>query len=98
MKSGEIDVAPEYLGSLLLFLDPKAEATGDPENNASLIEPLVEKDGLRLLQFADANDQNAFVVTRETADEFMAAGHDPETPVAVIEAGWSASTVATTRE
>lgn len=70
MKSGEIDVAPEYLGSLLLFLDPKAEATGDPENNASLIEPLVEKDGLRLLQYADANDQNAFVVTRETADEF----------------------------
>lgn len=70
MKSGEIDVAPEYLGSLLLFLDPKAEATGDPENNASLVAPLVEKDGLRLLQYADANDQNAFVVTRETADEF----------------------------
>ncbi|HJR45248.1 MAG TPA: glycine betaine ABC transporter substrate-binding protein [Actinomycetota bacterium] len=70
MKSGEIDVAPEYLGSLLLFLDPEAEATGDPENNAMLIEPLVEKDGLRLLQYAQANDQNAFVVTRETADEF----------------------------
>ena len=70
MKSGEIDVAPEYLGSLLLFLDPKAEATGDPENNAALIEPLVEKDGLRLLQYSEANDQNAFVVTQETADEF----------------------------
>jgi uroporphyrin-III C-methyltransferase/precorrin-2 dehydrogenase/sirohydrochlorin ferrochelatase len=25
----------------------------------------------------------------ETADEFIAAGHDPETPVAVIESGWS---------
>lgn len=70
MKSGEIDVAPEYLGSLLLFLDPKAEATGDPENNASLIEPLVAKDDLRLLQYSEANDQNAFVVTQETADEF----------------------------
>jgi glycine betaine/choline ABC-type transport system substrate-binding protein len=70
MKSGEIDVAPEYLGSLLLFLDPEAEATGDPENNASLIEPLAAKDGLRLLQYSEANDQNAFVVTRDTAEEF----------------------------
>jgi glycine betaine/choline ABC-type transport system substrate-binding protein len=70
MKSGEIDVAPEYLGSLLLFLDPEAEATGDPENNASLIEPLAAKDGLRLLEYSEANDQNAFVVTRETAEEF----------------------------
>jgi uroporphyrin-III C-methyltransferase/precorrin-2 dehydrogenase/sirohydrochlorin ferrochelatase len=26
---------------------------------------------------------------RETAAEFIAAGHDPETPVAVIESGWS---------
>jgi uroporphyrin-III C-methyltransferase/precorrin-2 dehydrogenase/sirohydrochlorin ferrochelatase len=26
---------------------------------------------------------------RETAAEFVAAGHDPETPVAVIESGWS---------
>ena len=26
---------------------------------------------------------------RQTADEFMAAGHDPETPVAVVESGWS---------
>jgi uroporphyrin-III C-methyltransferase/precorrin-2 dehydrogenase/sirohydrochlorin ferrochelatase len=26
---------------------------------------------------------------RETATELVAAGHDPETPVAVIEAGWT---------
>jgi len=26
---------------------------------------------------------------RETAEEFIASGHDPETPVAVIESGWS---------
>lgn len=26
---------------------------------------------------------------RETADELIGAGHDPETPVAVVEAGWS---------
>lgn len=70
LKKGEVDVAPEYLGSLLLFLDPEAEATGDPENNVSLLEELLSKDGLRLLQYSEANDQNAFVVTQETADEF----------------------------
>ena len=70
VKKGQIDLAPEYLGSLLLFLDPKAEATGDPANNASALEPLLEKDGLRLLQYSEANDQNAFVVTRDTAEEF----------------------------
>lgn len=26
---------------------------------------------------------------RKTTDEFIAAGHDPETPVAVVESGWS---------
>jgi glycine betaine/choline ABC-type transport system substrate-binding protein len=69
LKKGEIDVAPEYLGSLLLFLDPEAEATGDPENNVSLLEELLAKDNLRLLQYSEANDQNAFVVTQETAEE-----------------------------
>lgn len=70
VKSGEVDIAPEYLGSLLLFLEPAADATGDPENNVSLLEPLLEKDGLRLLQYSEANDQNAFVVTKETAEKY----------------------------
>src|SRR5687768_4568790 len=29
MEEGEIDVAPEYVGSLLLYLDPEAEGSGD---------------------------------------------------------------------
>jgi glycine betaine/choline ABC-type transport system substrate-binding protein len=70
LKSGEIDLAPEYVGSLLLFLDPEAAAGGDPQGNIDLLTPLVEKDGLALLQPSAANDTNAFVVTRETADEF----------------------------
>lgn len=70
VKSGEIDIAPEYLGSLLLFLEPEAEATGDPINNVDLLTPLLEKDGVALLEPSDANDTNAFAVTQETADEF----------------------------
>ena len=70
VKKGQIDIAPEYLGSLLLFLDPEAAASGDPEENVTELEPLLEKDGLRLLQYSEANDQNAFVVTRDTADQY----------------------------
>jgi glycine betaine/choline ABC-type transport system substrate-binding protein len=70
LEAGEVDVAPEYLGSLLLFLDPKAEATGDPQNNADLLEPLLEEKGLTLLEYSQANDTNAFVVTQETADQY----------------------------
>jgi glycine betaine/choline ABC-type transport system substrate-binding protein len=70
IESGEIDIAPEYLASLLLFLDPDAAATGDPEENRSLVEPLLEEGGQTLLDSAEANDTNAFVVTQETADQY----------------------------
>jgi osmoprotectant transport system substrate-binding protein len=68
LERGEIDVVPEYLGSLLLFLDPEAEASGDPSQNASLLEPLLAEKEVTLLEPAPAQDQNAFVVTQETAD------------------------------
>jgi glycine betaine/choline ABC-type transport system substrate-binding protein len=70
MESGEIDVAPEYLGSLLLFLDPDAAASGDGAENAELLRPLLEEKGLTLLEPSAANDTNAFVVTQETADQY----------------------------
>ncbi len=70
LKSGEIDFAPEYLGSLLLFLDPKAEASGNAEENLDLLEPLLQKDEIAILEPSEANDTNAFVVTKETAEEF----------------------------
>jgi glycine betaine/choline ABC-type transport system substrate-binding protein len=70
IENGEVDIAPEYLASLLLFLDPDAEATGDPENNRSLLEPLLEGKGQTLLESSEANDTNALVVTREVADQY----------------------------
>jgi osmoprotectant transport system substrate-binding protein len=70
LENGEVDIAPEYLASLLLFLDPEAEATGDPENNRSLLEPLLEEKGQTLLESSEANDTNALVVTQETADQY----------------------------
>ncbi|HZA41038.1 MAG TPA: glycine betaine ABC transporter substrate-binding protein [Actinomycetota bacterium] len=70
LESGEIHVAPEYLGSLLLFLDPEAAASGDPQENHDLLVPLLDGKGIGILEFSEANDTNAFVVTQETADEY----------------------------
>jgi osmoprotectant transport system substrate-binding protein len=69
LTNGETDIHPEYLGSLLLFLDPEAAASGDPQNNVDLLVPLLEADGITLLEPSAANDTNSFVVTQETADE-----------------------------
>ncbi|HEX2048997.1 MAG TPA: ABC transporter substrate-binding protein [Actinomycetota bacterium] len=69
MESGEIDVAPEYLASLLSVLDPNAEASSDPEDVAQELEPLLDEMNLAVLQHSDAVDTNAFVVTPETAEE-----------------------------
>jgi glycine betaine/choline ABC-type transport system substrate-binding protein len=70
IENGEIDIAPEYLASLLAFLDPEAEPTADPEQNRSLLEPLLEERGQTLLASSEANDTNALVVTQETADQY----------------------------
>jgi len=67
LESGEIDVEPEYLQSLIAFFDPEAEAVTPEEGVARLGELLPE--GLTVLEPAPAQDQNAIVVTAETAEE-----------------------------
>ena len=70
LERGSIDLKPEYLGTLLLFLDPDAKASGDPAEEAEQLKPLLEQKGVTLLNFSQANDTNAFVVTRETASRY----------------------------
>ena len=74
MESGDIDIAPEYLASLLSVLDPegteKEPATADPVEVGTRLEPLLADIGLETLDASDVVDTNAFVVTQETADEF----------------------------
>ena len=69
MEDGDIDVAPEYLATLLLFIDRDATAPSDAQETATALEPLLEERGLRTLEPAPAVDTNAFVVTQDTADE-----------------------------
>ena len=69
MEKGAIDIAPEYLATLLSVVDPKTPPTGDATEVAEdLVEPLAEK-GLETLEPSDVVDTNAFVVTQGTADE-----------------------------
>jgi osmoprotectant transport system substrate-binding protein len=70
IESGEIDIGPEYLSSLLLFLDANAAASGDPEAVRSALQPLLEAKGQTLLESSAADDTNAFVVTQETAAQY----------------------------
>jgi osmoprotectant transport system substrate-binding protein len=68
LQKGDIDIAPEYLGTLLVFLDPKADPSSDPEQVVDPLSRALEAKGLVLLEHSQANDTNAFVVTRATAD------------------------------
>ncbi|HWJ09867.1 MAG TPA: ABC transporter substrate-binding protein [Nocardioides sp.] len=71
IKSGSIDLFPEYTGPLLLGLDPAATATKPDEVYAALGEAL--PDGLRLLDQSPATDQDSYVVTKEFADKWGVA-------------------------
>ena len=68
MESGDIDVAPEYLASLLSVVEPEATPSTDPaEVSDQLQQPLADL-GLTILQYSPAVDTNAFVVTEDTAE------------------------------
>lgn len=67
LTSGQIDLMPEYIGSLTTFLE--GEASGDPEETAGALTELIGADDLTMLDYTPAQDQNAFVVRSETAEE-----------------------------
>lgn len=82
IENGEIDIKPEYLGTLLVYLDPKAAPTADPQASVGPLRALLEAKGLVALEISPANDTNAFVVTRQTADKFKLAKVSDLAPVA----------------
>lgn len=66
LESGELDLVPEYVGTLLSFLG--GEPTADGEENLAEARELFE--GVTLLDLAPAQDKNAFVASRDVADEY----------------------------
>jgi osmoprotectant transport system substrate-binding protein len=82
LESGFIDVKPEYLSSLLLFLDPNAEASADASEVVRRTAELVRSDGLTLLTPSAAQDTNQFVANAETAQRFDLTTMSSLAPVA----------------
>lgn len=70
LESGQIDLKPEYLSSLLLFVDPNAEASNDRADVAARLRGLLETHGITLLMPSPAQDTNQFVANAETAERF----------------------------
>jgi osmoprotectant transport system substrate-binding protein len=68
LESGEIDVVPEYVGTLAGFLG--AEQSADSDATWEAAKTAFEELGVTLLQYSPAQDKNAYVVTAETAAEY----------------------------
>jgi osmoprotectant transport system substrate-binding protein len=69
LEKGDIQLLPEYNGSVLTFLDPKATAVASDEVNTALT-PLLDAKGLVALQASPAEDKDAWAVTKETSDKY----------------------------
>src|SRR4051794_24569621 len=73
LESGEVQVTPEYAATLTTFLAGKTnqndkQPSNDINQTMSVLRPLAESRGLTVLDPAEATDQNAFAVTKTTAD------------------------------
>ena len=66
LQDGSIDLVPEYTGVLLQYFDPTATATA-PEDVYTALQAATPA-GLEVLAKSDAEDKDAVVVTKETAD------------------------------
>ncbi len=76
LQEGEVQLTPEYLGSLTEYLNKEANgadaeqiATGDAEQTFAEAQKLAEAVDLTLLTPSAAQDQNSFAVTQDFATQ-----------------------------
>jgi osmoprotectant transport system substrate-binding protein len=76
MKSGKVDVVPEYLSGLADYLNIDANgenakpiSSNDPGSTLEGLKPLAEQYNITLLTPSQATDQNAFFVTKDFAEQ-----------------------------
>jgi len=82
LETGQIDVKPEYLASLLLFLDPSAQGSSDPTAVANQDRALLGPRGIQVLTPAPAQDTNVFVANAQTAAQYRLTTVSSLVPVA----------------
>jgi osmoprotectant transport system substrate-binding protein len=71
LESGKFDLKPEYVGSGLGFYD-KTKISHDPAAEKTALQAILDGKGggITVLDVSPAGDNNAFVVRKETADQF----------------------------
>ena len=67
LQDGSINLIPEYNGNLLAYYDEKYTERTTEDVDAALVDA-VAKDKLKVLDSAEAEDKDAYVVTRKTAE------------------------------
>ena len=67
LENGSLDVLPEYLGNLLQHYESDAPSASPEEIQAALGEAL--PGSLRVLDFAEASDQDSYTTTKAFAEE-----------------------------
>ena len=71
LEKGDIDLYPGYAATELEFINKgKGEATSDPAATVKLLNGYLQAKGLIALDPSPAQDQNAFAVTKATADKY----------------------------
>ena len=68
LKAGSLDLFPEYTGTILTYIDKTSDATTPDDVYAALAKALPSN--LIALDKAEAQNSDAVVVTKETADKF----------------------------
>ena len=91
LESGQIDLKPEYIGSGLTYY--KGSPGRDPQKNASDLQDKLSAigDGFTVFAYTPAQDTNAFVVRKETADQYHLTKMSDVAPVQ-NELKWGLST------
>lgn len=69
LKSGEIGLVPEYSGSILVYLDPKASAK-KPADVFAALQTTAGAAGLVPTKYAEAQDADTITVTKETVAKY----------------------------
>jgi osmoprotectant transport system substrate-binding protein len=82
-RENGIDLVPEYVGTMLEFVNKSAgEASGDLDATVAKLRSRLDPLGLTALNPSPAADQNAFAVTKATADKFKLKKLSDLAPVA----------------
>lgn len=69
LESGQINIKPEYIGSGLVA-GYGGEATNSGDTNKERLQEKLTPLGITVLDYTPGQDTNAFVVRRETADQY----------------------------